>query len=389
MKNIVTLLFFGLILSQGIAQNVGIGTSSPNASAQLDVTSTNSGFLPPRMTITQRDSILNPAIGLIVFNTISDRLEIFTSTGWVSLTTISANILSANSSPIEYTAGNYATISELMIPGYLNYFGNGSLGNVTATNNMLISNNSMYNNLTIPIGITAKITPSVRTVIYIKDTLFLYGSIDGIGGNANATTSNVTTNQLGASASGYEFWDNQSFASPISVTPNAIVWEGNSVPSTFTENFSGSYQKVMGAGCFNCLGNCNTNANGQNMTTQELKRFVHFGVNISGYNGYAIGNTGSCPFTVYGGQGGAGLYIIAKNVVFEGSLNLSGGNGAFYQCSIKYGRSAAGGGGSCIMRTLKLISNSNGVFNSNGGVIGGGYSCNPKGGNGAMLILLN
>ncbi|MES2772932.1 MAG: fibrobacter succinogenes major paralogous domain-containing protein [Bacteroidota bacterium] len=50
-------------------QNIGIGTSAPEASAQLDVRSTTKGFLPPRMTDTQRVAIAAPADGLLVYQT--------------------------------------------------------------------------------------------------------------------------------------------------------------------------------------------------------------------------------------------------------------------------------------------------------------------------------
>lgn len=49
--------------------NVGIGISSPAASAQLEVNSTSKGFLPPRMTAAQRTAILSPANGLLVYQT--------------------------------------------------------------------------------------------------------------------------------------------------------------------------------------------------------------------------------------------------------------------------------------------------------------------------------
>lgn len=42
---------------------VGIGTSQPDSSAKLDVNSNSQGFLPPRMTTEERDSIPNPAAG--------------------------------------------------------------------------------------------------------------------------------------------------------------------------------------------------------------------------------------------------------------------------------------------------------------------------------------
>jgi len=53
---------------------VGINTSSPNASAQLDVTSSNKGFLPPRValtSITDNSTISSPASGLLIYNTAS------------------------------------------------------------------------------------------------------------------------------------------------------------------------------------------------------------------------------------------------------------------------------------------------------------------------------
>ena len=47
--------------------NVGIGTKSPDQSAALDVTSNTQGFLPPRMTVEQRDALVNPAAGLMIY----------------------------------------------------------------------------------------------------------------------------------------------------------------------------------------------------------------------------------------------------------------------------------------------------------------------------------
>ena len=51
---------------------VGIGTSTPNASAKLEVSSSNKGFLPPRITLTGTSdvsTIASPATGLMVYNT--------------------------------------------------------------------------------------------------------------------------------------------------------------------------------------------------------------------------------------------------------------------------------------------------------------------------------
>jgi len=66
--------------------SVGIGTTAPAASSLLDVTSTTKGFLPPRMTNTQRLAISSPAVGLIVFvtTTLEEGLWVYHSTGWVN-----------------------------------------------------------------------------------------------------------------------------------------------------------------------------------------------------------------------------------------------------------------------------------------------------------------
>ncbi|MCB0647838.1 MAG: tail fiber domain-containing protein [Saprospiraceae bacterium] len=48
------------------AQSVGIGTTTPDTTAVLDISSTNKGLLLPRMTKEQREAIADPAQGLMV-----------------------------------------------------------------------------------------------------------------------------------------------------------------------------------------------------------------------------------------------------------------------------------------------------------------------------------
>jgi hypothetical protein len=49
--------------------NVGIGTTSPDASAVLDIQSSNKGLLIPRMSLDQRKSVNRPATGLMIYQT--------------------------------------------------------------------------------------------------------------------------------------------------------------------------------------------------------------------------------------------------------------------------------------------------------------------------------
>lgn len=60
-------------LSQGVAINED--NSNANASAILDVKSTTKGLLIPRMTTTQRNAIVAPADGLLIYNTSTNELN--------------------------------------------------------------------------------------------------------------------------------------------------------------------------------------------------------------------------------------------------------------------------------------------------------------------------
>ena len=56
-----------------------------NPPAILALNSTTFGFLPPRMSTEEREHILNPTPGLIVFDTTTDSLCIYKSTGWICI----------------------------------------------------------------------------------------------------------------------------------------------------------------------------------------------------------------------------------------------------------------------------------------------------------------
>jgi len=64
--------------------SVGIGTTSPNASAILQTDSTTKGFLPPRMTTTQKNAISSPAAGLQVYDTTLNQMSYYNGTTWVN-----------------------------------------------------------------------------------------------------------------------------------------------------------------------------------------------------------------------------------------------------------------------------------------------------------------
>jgi hypothetical protein len=72
----------GTFTSATVNGKVIVGASSAaSSSAVLEASSTTQGFLPPRMTSTQRDAIASPAEGLLIYNTTTKSIEAYTGDG--------------------------------------------------------------------------------------------------------------------------------------------------------------------------------------------------------------------------------------------------------------------------------------------------------------------
>jgi hypothetical protein len=88
-----------LISSVFVYAQVGIGTTTPDASAQLEVVATNKGILIPRITLANRPAA--PATGLLIYQT-DDKpgFYYYNGTAWVN---IGPNSLNANLATNGYT----------------------------------------------------------------------------------------------------------------------------------------------------------------------------------------------------------------------------------------------------------------------------------------------
>jgi hypothetical protein len=64
-------LFLVLVSGYCFAQSSGIGTNTPVPSSVFEVKSAAGGFLGPRLNSMQRDAIISPAEGLMIYNTMS------------------------------------------------------------------------------------------------------------------------------------------------------------------------------------------------------------------------------------------------------------------------------------------------------------------------------
>ncbi|MCH2021971.1 MAG: hypothetical protein MK207_05770 [Saprospiraceae bacterium] len=85
---IITFIFSVLICHQLNAQGIGINNTgaAPDSSASLDVSSNSKGVLVPRMTMAERDSIINPATSLLIYQTdINPCFYYYNGSNWLPL----------------------------------------------------------------------------------------------------------------------------------------------------------------------------------------------------------------------------------------------------------------------------------------------------------------
>jgi hypothetical protein len=111
-KACIIFLFMGFV---GLAQT-GIGTTTPNTSAKLEIASTDKGLLIPRMTKAQREAITLPtaANGLMVYQT-DDLTGFYVNTSTTTTATwtrVNSN-WSRSGNDISYTTGNVSTTGNL------------------------------------------------------------------------------------------------------------------------------------------------------------------------------------------------------------------------------------------------------------------------------------
>lgn len=106
---IIALMF---IFQLNATAQVGVGTDNPDASAMLDVESTTKGFLLPRMTITERNSISFPATGLTIYNTEIHSIEFWDGAEWQNLSGI---IIDPCGHVVEYNEVTNPTTTEIWL----------------------------------------------------------------------------------------------------------------------------------------------------------------------------------------------------------------------------------------------------------------------------------
>jgi len=160
-KNIQIILLLIVFFPCSINAQLGLGTTIPDKSSVLDLTSTTKGFLIPRMTTQEQTALEKPAIGLMIFNTTTSQIETNKGDGlggslWTSATTTgttaptgtNTNQLATTAFVIANNSGGYASVNEMdpiSTSSTTDILAKGMLLNPPA-GTYLVSFNSQYNN---------------------------------------------------------------------------------------------------------------------------------------------------------------------------------------------------------------------------------------------------
>jgi len=110
----VFLILFCFIISLQAYGQTGIGTTTPNASAKLEIAATDKGLLIPRLTSTQKGNITSPANGLLIYQT-DGVVGFYVNTGTAASpvwTRINMD-WTRTGNDIAFTAGNVSTTGTL------------------------------------------------------------------------------------------------------------------------------------------------------------------------------------------------------------------------------------------------------------------------------------
>lgn len=147
-----------------VSDVLGVGTSSPDASAILDVESTTQGMLAPRMTSTERDAISSPANGLIIYNTTLELFNYYNGISWRNLADAPLNEIIINSeADFDTTVAGHISIKD----GFTYKQG---VNPLTITRSIDLSDISSISSFRSNYG----------TISYTGDSTMFIGSISGV-----------------------------------------------------------------------------------------------------------------------------------------------------------------------------------------------------------------
>lgn len=233
-KFTVILLFF---ISIAVNAQTGIGVSTPDASAKLEVASNNKGILIPRMTSAERVLINAPANGLLVYQT--DGVVGFYVNSGTSASPTWSRVNSdwvKSGNDISYSGGNVSISGNQT-----------TTGSVTASS--FIGSGSQLSNVLTKITGSWALAPGANNVNFSLPgggtyAMWVYGNIPNgiVMWNATVTTANTNVPVIGTQYGWYYSLGN---ALVLNSIPDQIVGTNNTVvtnPNGYIPNTSNIFR---------------------------------------------------------------------------------------------------------------------------------------------------
>lgn len=293
-----TLSFMALVSAviNVYAQNIGIGTATPNTSAALDITHTSKGLLIPRMSTNAINAINNPAKGLMVYDSVTNQLMINMGTpaarNWQHIASKSTWNLGGNSG-VNVVTQFIGTNDNRPLRFRVNGIPAGELS--PATGNVFWglrtgeSNTTQYSN--IGIGPGALRYNNVSNTVAVGDSALSNNTI-GDGANANNGTFNTAVGSKALFSNTTGFWNTATGYQ--SLYYNGTGWANTAHGrQALFNNFSGAQNTAIGdeALYYNFSGGYNTAVGYGSLYSNNGISNAAFGYAALGYNSSGSYNT--------------------------------------------------------------------------------------------------
>lgn len=274
MKQLFTLLATVILTATTFAQ-VGIGTTNPDTSAALDITSTTKGLLIPRMTNTQRLAIASPVAGLLVYVIDFDggTFLFYNGTDWKELSLTQARTAPDAPTITGVTSGDAQATISFTAPSNN---GGSAITSYTATSN--------------PGGFTGTVNQAGNGTITVPGLTngtaytFTVTATNSIGTSLPSAASNSVTNPLTSRTLGFEFGGNE-----LPQTIYGTTWSSsgswNSIRSYNGTVYNGTYSLLTSLDYNSSLELSNTaNFNAKSIWIYNQGMGSVSSITIEGYN---------------------------------------------------------------------------------------------------------